>query len=356
MCILKRLDKLLPTFQKAKAVYTYINKYVIMKVKIYLFSLFAFLGSYNTSACDGYLDFCSAGTLVNNEKIVVGTIANSSTNSVQLNIIDVLFGVENNTAVTIWDGSTIECNGPWPNDANDMGNVGDTVLCMIEPITIVENPWDIIGDYRRPSLLFGETFTNFSGGGLFENTYNYNEVLTFDFANHCCNSLSQNFYITFDGLPVSTGSNSPITLTGYPQGGTFSGTGIVFNAFNPSIAGPGNHTITYTINDEFGCSFSTQKDILVFTINYNFVNYNLGIVSPKIVNQISLQMEVAEADEYSFKIFDLIGKQVYNETQNFEAGIHLKNISLEQNLPKGVYLFNLSNSNTNVTRRFIVGN
>jgi len=77
------------------------------------------------------------------------------------------------------------------------------------------------------------------------------------------------------GLPAITSSNSPISLSGTPAGGTFSGTGIVFSAFNPSIAGPGNHVVTYTVN---GCSVS--QTIFVFSITYNFVNYNLGIVQP----------------------------------------------------------------------------
>ncbi len=86
---------------------------------------------------------------------------------------------------------------------------------------------------------------------------------------------------SFTGLPASTGSSSPINLTGSPAGGTFSGNGVIFNAFNPGIAGPGFHTITYTYDDGNGCQGSTSQDVLVFTIIYNFVNYDLGIISPK---------------------------------------------------------------------------
>lgn len=82
------------------------------------------------------------------------------------------------------------------------------------------------------------------------------------------------------GLPSITSSNSPINLTASPAGGTFSGNGIIFNAFNPSISGAGNHTITYTYVDENGCTYLTSQDILVFTVTSNFVNYNLGTISP----------------------------------------------------------------------------
>lgn len=326
-----------------------------MKIKRLLLCFSIFLININSYACDAYSSLCFSGTLVANEKILVGTISNAAANNVQLNIIDVLFGVENNNMITIWNGSTIECNGPWPNNATDMGNIGDTILCMIEPITSIENTWDVIGEYRRPSILAGDTYTNFSLGALYEGTYNYNEVLTIDFGNHCCNSLSEYFYADIYDLPTTTSSSSPIPLTAFPQGGTFSGTGIVFNAFNPSIAGPGNHTITYTINEEFGCSFSTQQDIFVFTINFNFVNYNLGTVSPRISDEINIQLAAPESGQYSFKIFDFVGEQILNEKKHFEAGIHLQNISLQQNLPKGVYMLNISNSHSKVTKKFLVG-
>lgn len=77
------------------------------------------------------------------------------------------------------------------------------------------------------------------------------------------------------GLPPVTSSNTPITLSGNPSGGSFSGPGVIFSAFNPSIAGVGTHDITYTVN---GCSVS--QSIFVFSITYNFVNYNLGVVQP----------------------------------------------------------------------------
>jgi len=81
-------------------------------------------------------------------------------------------------------------------------------------------------------------------------------------------------------LPITSFNNSPITLTASPSGGVFSGNGVVFNAFNPSIAGTGQHLITYTYTDNNGCTASVSNSIFVFTITYNFVNYNLGTIAP----------------------------------------------------------------------------
>jgi len=285
----------------------------------------------------------------------VGTITSSSANSVQFNIINVLYGIENNSNITIWDGATIECTGPHPNYANDLGNIGDTVMCLIEPITSIENPWDVIGEYRRPSLLGGfSTYTNFSAGILFDNAYTFDEVLTLDIADYCCSSLNELYIISIPSLPATTGSIQPINLTGSPAGGTFSGPGVILNAFNPSIAGPGNHTITYTFTEEFGCSFNIQQEILVFIINFNFVNYNLGTISPKITNPIQIEIDVIESDKYTFQIFDLNGKQHYQNAVQLDTGMQLPEIQLNQQLPKGVYLFKIANSRTHTSKKFVV--
>ncbi len=90
-----------------------------------------------------------------------------------------------------------------------------------------------------------------------------------------------NLVVTISGLPSTTGSSSSIALTGTPAGGTFSGPGVVFSAFNPSLAGPGQHTIEYTYDDGNGCVETASDAILVFSLTYNFVNYNLGTISPE---------------------------------------------------------------------------
>ncbi len=85
--------------------------------------------------------------------------------------------------------------------------------------------------------------------------------------------------VSFAGLPGSTFSNSPIALTGNPAGGFFSGNGIIFNAFNPAIAGSGFHNINYHYTNVSGCKTVVSQTILVGTLNY-IVNYGLGTIAP----------------------------------------------------------------------------
>ena len=61
----------------------------------------------------------------------------------------------------------------------------------------------------------------------------------------------------FTGLPpVICISAAPVTLTGIPANGTFSGPGISGNVFDPAVAGAGTHSITYSLS---GFSSSTQQ-------------------------------------------------------------------------------------------------
>lgn len=82
------------------------------------------------------------------------------------------------------------------------------------------------------------------------------------------------------GLPLLTVNTQSISLVGSPAGGYFSGDGVVFNTFNPTILNEGMYNITYTVNDENGCSSSKTQSILVFTTSYNFTDYELGTVEP----------------------------------------------------------------------------
>ncbi|MCF8465722.1 MAG: T9SS type A sorting domain-containing protein [Flavobacteriales bacterium] len=58
-----------------------------------------------------------------------------------------------------------------------------------------------------------------------------------------------------------TGSNYSLQ-GGNPQGGTYSGTGVTNGIFNPSVAGDGNHTITYSYTDPAGCATASATEII----------------------------------------------------------------------------------------------
>ncbi len=112
---------------------------------------------------------------------------------------------------------------------------------------------------------------------IFENQSNWGNWMYIDNIEINSNCAIQASIIDF---PSSTLSGSPIALTGEPSGGYFTGDGVMFNAFNPVLAGPGFHTITYHYTSVDGCSTEVSATIFVTTISYNFVNYSLGVINP----------------------------------------------------------------------------
>lgn len=105
-----------------------------------------------------------------------------------------------------------------------------------------------------------------AGLGTFVITYTYTDTLT-----GCSNSITSQ--ITVNDIPaVSLNpfasvcvSAAPFALTGgSPAGGTYSGNGVSGGQFDPAVAGPGTHTITYTFtNTQTGCAGTATQNIVV---------------------------------------------------------------------------------------------
>ncbi|UTW63727.1 T9SS type A sorting domain-containing protein [bacterium SCSIO 12741] len=122
-------------------------------------------------------------------------------------------------------------------------------------------------------------FGNGVNGGIFEPSQAQSGVHVISYVytapNGCSDTATQN--ITVDTIPqVSfTGGNPvcenngifPLT-SGLPMGGNYSGVGVSNNIFDPAVAGPGVHNITYTYTDSKGCadSVSAQQGVDSITI------------------------------------------------------------------------------------------
>ncbi len=156
--------------------------------------------------------------------------------------------------------------------------------------------------------------------------------------------------VSFSGLPPFTSNLSPINLVGVPAGGTFSGPGVIFSAFNPGIAGLSDHTITYTYTDANGCTASTQQNIFVFQISFNFVNYNLGTISPKL-NDLIQQFD--NSNLLSLSIYNSNGQMI---DQINTIDIKETIIRLLQQLNNGHYVYLLSDHQKKISGKILVSN
>ncbi len=127
--------------------------------------------------------------------------------------------------------------------------------------------------YSDPGL------TNFIGSGNNLNlsapaaTQTYYMRFEADCGNSSVRSVSLTVFdpptVTFDTInPVGLYSGDFILNQGNPGGGIYSGNGIIAgNTFNPSLAGAGTHTLTYTYTDGNGCANSANRDILVYALD-----------------------------------------------------------------------------------------
>jgi hypothetical protein len=110
-----------------------------------------------TEACSWIpLSFCATSNARPDDVVISGRIVNADQDGIDLEVIDVLKGVETRQSIRIWDGTDFDCNGPFSMAAIDLGGLDDTIIVVLPLITALENTWDVLGDYRRPDY-FGYT-------------------------------------------------------------------------------------------------------------------------------------------------------------------------------------------------------
>lgn len=160
---------------------------------------------------------------------------------------------------------------------------------------------------------------------------------------------------TISGLPYFAEiDNGGISLYANPPGGTFSGNGIIFNAFNPAITGAGVHTVNYEVTDEAtGCVATASQIILVYSVTYNFVNYYLGTINPKI-GELIIETNAAEPGTYEFLIADITGRVVASDNLQIEQKIQQHKIETS-NLPAGLYIATLKSKSQTYSKQFVLG-
>lgn len=120
------------------------------------------------------------------------------------------------------------------------------------------------GQFGGPGIS-GSTFTPANAGtGLHAITYSASDITG------CASISTQSVFVnelplvSFSGLAAHyCVENAPVTLTGTPAGGTFSGPGISGNSFNPGSAGVGFHAITYSYTDGNGCTNTSTQNVNV---------------------------------------------------------------------------------------------
>ncbi len=146
-------------------------------------------------------------------------------------------------------------------------------LATFSPVCINSSPITLSGgsptggNYSGTQVSSGVFNPQTAGVGTYLITYSYTN------GNGCLNSASSN--IVVNSLPVVTLASispvcvnaSPVTLSGgSPAGGSYSGTGVSSGIFNPTAAGTGSTSITYTYANSNGCQSTASTSVTVNSV------------------------------------------------------------------------------------------
>lgn len=160
-----------------------------MVKKLLLFAVLILLAFHAYSCTIVPRTFCNSIQINQDYVVLTGKITSMSANGVDLEVIEVLRGEETRTTVRVWDGTDFDCNGPWDMSTNSLGQLSDTIIISLPKISVVENTWDVIGDYRRPDPYSFTSELQVRNGvayGLIKGEFTAPDefnVLSFDYAN-----------------------------------------------------------------------------------------------------------------------------------------------------------------------------
>lgn len=136
-------------------------------------------------------------------------------------------------------------------------------------------------------------------------------------------------------------NSNPSNLIGSPAGGTFSGTGVVGNMFDPPMAGIGVFTLTYEYTDVNGCTNIGSTSITVDgCVSLEEENIPEVHIFP---NPTLDQLNIEIVGDFDFTLTDVRGRivtknhatnQITISTINFESGIYFLKINSPKTTPR----------------------
>lgn len=147
-------------------------------------------------------------------------------------------------------------------------------------------------------------------------------------------TMNPNPSVSFSGVPMLCVNDGPYTLfQGNPAGGTYSGTGVTGNQFNPSTVGVSSTPITYSYTNGNGCSGSAQTTVVVdgcASISENELDFIVVYPNP---SAGSFTISSGEVMMNSVKVYNALGQVVYevSDLQTSKQDVDLKQMA------KGVY-------------------
>lgn len=96
------------------------------------------------------ISFCQIAGWNPEYTIARGKIVKKIDHGLRLELYEIYRGNEIQSEVILWDGEDFDCNGTLFSYSTDhVGEVGQTILLVMEPIDQTISSWEKIGDYRN---------------------------------------------------------------------------------------------------------------------------------------------------------------------------------------------------------------
>ena len=179
-----------------------------------------------------------------------------------------------------------------------------------------------------------------------------NGTITVTANNACASSTASTLNVIASTIPTVTVSSfgmacanwSAFALSGgSPAGGTYSGTAVNSNSFDPSIAGTGTFMITYTYANG-ACVRADSAAIVVdlcLGINANADNPDISIYPNPANGLFTIHIANAGFDELVTSIEDVQGREIYSSVDKDIVADYNKQINVA-GVAKGIYFIKLN--------------
>ncbi|MEO8150672.1 MAG: T9SS type A sorting domain-containing protein [Bacteroidia bacterium] len=268
----------------------------------------------------------------------------------------VMAGISSTYTVTVTDG----------NGCSNM----DSVLVTINPLPVVQLGndtntcnWPVLLDAGVLNAAY-QWSTGATTQTITAAATNLYTVVVTD-SNNCSNSDS--VFVTINPLPVVTfNAFAADTLCiphgidtindGNPPGGTFSGTGVTGNLFDPNVAGVGWSYIIYHYTDSFGCTNTVTDSVWVdlcagiaFISNVN----GIKILSNPVSGLLTIVAQHLKGKTYTLTVTDIIGRQVFKEKGGLHPPYFTKDLDC-RGFANGMYIVTLTTNKEQVSQKFII--